>query len=629
MPDTNSSNPRERCIIYGRVSDSKQSGTMAQLTNGRRLAREHDLEIVAEVEDDGVSGDDLERPGLLEVMAIIGRAHRQKAPVGWLIVDHSDRLSRADSLDTAEVLAKMRRLGVHKVATPSRIFNLYDAMDRTLLQIEADHKNNPHLKEQGRKVLNGMLDTARAGFWTGQKAPLGYKVVRNAGDHARRKRGEQDKRCRRTSGRLEIDPETAPLVRAIFERYNNGESSTRELARWLGSQTGRSWTHQGIQHMLERELYAGTRTFGKVATGRHVHVQDGVAVIKKPDEEAGSVTPDVVRLSGWPAIIEPELFAAVQQKLRNGRSNAQHKDAAIVPLSGLCKCGLCGAPMHSHRQGPYPYLRCSRRQHDPVHCPMSVHMRGDEVLRRVLAILSEKLLAGDTVARLVELAGQAEDEARATWEAEVDAAGRAVQGCTTRLATARRRLAEAPDDMVEEYQRLIRELREEMAAAEAELARLRAQQPGAQSGDADLLARWLEHCREMCQGDTAADCATQNAVLRELIAEVSVFPPERTIRGKKTVGRVEVTLPEWLSCVLSRTASRRSARTTGGWAGRSSRPRPSGSSPSGARRGRRGFPSSAAGPESGAAGAPASSARGPRSASRTSRRTPGASPGAP
>ena len=44
---------------------------------------------------------------------------------------------------------------------------------------------------------------------------------------------------------------------------------------------------------------------------------------------------------------------------------------------------------------------------------------------------------------------------------------------------------------------------------------------------------------------------TLNAILRERIAEVRVSPPEKLIKGQKTVGRIEVLLPDWLSRVLA------------------------------------------------------------------------------
>src|SRR5262249_39400819 len=77
MSSDQSTTPPERCINYVRVSDDKQSGASSQLTNARALARTHGLDVVAEVEDDGLSGDDLDRAGLNKVLQIAGQAQRR------------------------------------------------------------------------------------------------------------------------------------------------------------------------------------------------------------------------------------------------------------------------------------------------------------------------------------------------------------------------------------------------------------------------------------------------------------------------------------------------------------------------------------------------------------------------
>jgi hypothetical protein len=177
------------------------------------------------------------------------------------------------------------------------------------------------------------------------------------------------------------------------------------------------------------------------------------------------------------------------------------------------------------------------------------------VLARVRATLADNLLKGDVVARLVAMAGKAENEARADWERSVASAEKAMAGYASRLATARRRLTEAPDDLLEDYQASIRELKEEQATAEADLARLRAEEPVAEEGDARLLGRWLEACRSACEQaqDPGTDGAALNAIFRELVDHVRVTPPLKPRRGN-TVGKVEVVLPEWLSRVLSHMA---------------------------------------------------------------------------
>lgn len=548
MSTQHSTNPCERGIILTRVSDPKQSGASSQLTGCRRLSSLYGVQVVGEVNDDGISGDDLEREGILETLALLQKAHKDGAPIGWLITDQSDRLSRADSLDTSEVLAKMRRLGVRKVATPARIFDLHNSLDRTLLSIEADHKNNPYLKDLGRRALNGMLDAARQGFWTGGKPPLGYRIVKRPDDHGGRKR---------KSGRLEIDPETEGLARELFRRYLDGDS-VRALVKWLRARGVRR-SRTGVEHLLRNEIYVGVLTFGRHACGRHAGLSDGAALIYAEGTPRRTLKGrkgdkgDVVRIAGFPAIIDVDTFTRVQGRLATGRRRGHKQGNVMQPLSGLCRCGACKAPLYYTKTHGVDYLICSAHKGDTSACPTSRHVRADGVLRRTLATLAEHLLKSDAVSRLVELAGKAEDDARSAWQAEIAAAERAVQAADAKLVTARRRLAEVPDDLMEDCQQLIRALKEEKAEAEAERTRLRALPPVTEEGDAELLTRWLATCKTACENALAGlDGPTANAILRELTARVTVCPS----------GRIEVELPEWLCRVLAGVAGRSGQHAT-------------------------------------------------------------------
>src|SRR5262249_14190661 len=146
-------------------------------------------------------------------------------PVTRLIVQKTDRLSRSDTLDAFEMLARLRRVGLRYVVTTQRTIDLNNRLDRTLYALEQEHTNNPFLATMAEMPLGGMAAIAQAGFWVG-RIPLGYRVEKKPGEHGAGKR--------RRSGRLVIDPETAPIVRELFERYAGGESTT-DLARWLTS----------------------------------------------------------------------------------------------------------------------------------------------------------------------------------------------------------------------------------------------------------------------------------------------------------------------------------------------------------------------------------------------------------
>src|SRR5581483_1541383 len=58
--------------------------------------------------------------------------------------------------------------------------------------------------------------------------------------------------------RLEVDPETAPVVRELFERRARG-AGWGELSQFLAEATGRPWTRQAVPHILSNRLYATGR----------------------------------------------------------------------------------------------------------------------------------------------------------------------------------------------------------------------------------------------------------------------------------------------------------------------------------------------------------------------------------
>src|SRR5262245_58516844 len=142
---TTSVSTNERSAAYGRVSGPGQSSVDDQDRWARWLAEEKGWPLVAVVADDGLSGDDQDRPGLARLEAIFRDHQRAGVPITRLIVWHTDRLSRSDTLDAFEVLARLRRAGLRYVVTHARTIDLQSRLDRTLYALEQDHGNNPFL----------------------------------------------------------------------------------------------------------------------------------------------------------------------------------------------------------------------------------------------------------------------------------------------------------------------------------------------------------------------------------------------------------------------------------------------------------------------------------------------------
>src|SRR5262249_57227594 len=107
-----------------RVSDDRQSTIPDQRAWIEQAAKHQGYELVATVEDDGLSGDDLSRPGLLELERVLKSAREQGRAVTAVLAEYGDRLSRGDSLETFGMLRDWRRQGVRYLLSRSRVIDL-------------------------------------------------------------------------------------------------------------------------------------------------------------------------------------------------------------------------------------------------------------------------------------------------------------------------------------------------------------------------------------------------------------------------------------------------------------------------------------------------------------------------
>ena len=174
-----------------------------------------------------------------------------------LLAEYSDRVSRGNSLGTFGLYDRWYRLGLRKIVTREKTFDLDNRTDLTLLGVTQDHGSHPFLLRLAERVANGMAAAAKAGYWT-SKPPAGYRL-----DHGPRE-------GRRKNAKLVLHEEHAPIVREAFERYADGASTT-QLARWLSGklprQSAAGWYPQAVQAVLRNRVYTGVVEFGKRGAG--------------------------------------------------------------------------------------------------------------------------------------------------------------------------------------------------------------------------------------------------------------------------------------------------------------------------------------------------------------------------
>jgi DNA invertase Pin-like site-specific DNA recombinase len=164
----------------------------------------------------------------------------------------------------------------------------------------------------------------------------------------------------RPDRRLEVDPETAPVVRELFERWARGEGRGA-LAQVLDEATGRTWSREAIPRIIKSRLYAtGRMTYGDLVS----------------EWDAG-------------AIVDEPLWHAAQRVAppRPPRS----EDGWL--LTGLLRCGACGRNLkgstNSSKYGTYRNYKCRNRA-----CPARVSVSA----RRIEPwVVLQSLKAGDEV----------------------------------------------------------------------------------------------------------------------------------------------------------------------------------------------------------------------------------------
>jgi len=172
-------------------------------------------------------------------------------------------------------------------------------------------------------------------------------------------------------------PEEARLVRHVFDWVGRARLTIGEVCRRLTqagevTRTGkRVWDRSVVWGMRKNPASMGTAAFGKTRQeplrprlraqrGRALQPRRAVSTVDVPREDWFSIP--------VPAIVEPEVFAAVQDQLQDNRRHArQAQRGALYLLQGVVQCQQCGYAYYGKRLSPsarkgkpraYAYYRC-------------------------------------------------------------------------------------------------------------------------------------------------------------------------------------------------------------------------------------------------------------------------------
>lgn len=287
-----------KTVIYARYSSERQNeqSIEGQLRECYAYAKAHGLTVVKEYIDRAISGKAAENREAFQQM--ITDSDRKAFDV--VLVYRTDRFAR-NRYDSAIYKSRLKRNGVTVLYAKEHI---PDGPEGILFESLLEGMAEYYSAELSQKLRRGMRESALKCHATGGNVPLGYKIG-------------ADKR-------FEIDEKTAPVVKKIFEMYAEG-NTCKDICDYLNSvgiktARGNSYNRSSLPTVLRNKKYIGWY-----------------------------ICKDISVEGGVPAIVDKELFEAVQRKLEGNRKHPQKKRAKEeYLLTGKLYCGDTDIGMIGH-----------------------------------------------------------------------------------------------------------------------------------------------------------------------------------------------------------------------------------------------------------------------------------------
>src|SRR5215211_967931 len=364
-----------RVVLYTRVSTDEQANSgyslEDQLDKLEAHAGQQGWEIVDRITDDGYSGTDPNRPGLLKVIRLA-----QEGKIDVALATQRDRFYRSRLLRLATD-QDLEDCSVRLLALDDTGHMMGDSMLDTFAEWERENTRD--------RLMDGKFKKARKGqIPGGGHAPYGFSWTRN-------ENGKQ-------AGLVPNDD--METVRTIFQMVACGDS-LHEVAHALSAiptpRGGRRWHPNTIARIVRNECYKGIYYYGKHRTVRTPGRKNKRRDSPLPKDEWVAVP---VADSGIPH----GTIDAARGKL-DARYRPRPQAQSFFELGGMLVCSECGCKITGYSGGfdskgnAYRYYVCNARKRDKRLCPHGPSWNADKLERRV-ALRVESLLQDPEAVRL-------------------------------------------------------------------------------------------------------------------------------------------------------------------------------------------------------------------------------------
>ena len=302
-------------VIYARFSSSgqREESIEGQVRECKEFAKRYNLNVIGEYCDYAISGTSDRRP---EFQRMIRDSAKKQFSV--VITWKNDRFARS-RYDSATYKYKLKQNGVSVMYAKESI---PDGPEGIILESVMEGYAEYYSANLSQNVKRGLYDSALKLQTLGQTC---YGLRKGA------------------DSRWEQNPDTAPVVKRIFEEYAAGKPAV-EIVRELNEAgyrtlTGKRFHKDSIRRILSNEKYVGVYKYADI------RVEDGI-----------------------PAIVDRDTFDRVQIMMRkHHEAPAAKKNEGGFLLTTKLFCGQCGEPMTgdsgtSKNGNVYEYYTCNKRR---------------------------------------------------------------------------------------------------------------------------------------------------------------------------------------------------------------------------------------------------------------------------
>ena len=306
--------PEFRVAAYARVSSEKDAmrhSLSMQVSYYSNLIQSHPgWQYAGVYADEPVSGTKDSRE---EFQRLLEDCRAGK--INMVITKSISRFAR-NTVTLLETVRELKGLGVDVFFEEQNIHSK-SADGELMLTILASYA-----QEESRSVSENMKWRIRKAYEKGEimcwRFMFGYKISKTNG--------------------IEIDPVEGPIAQEVFSRVAAGES-LNSVAKWLNrtghyGALGGKWQTPRLREMLSNEKYIGNALLQKTYVNNHLE--------KKKVPNHGEVTQYYVTET-HPALIDPETFATVQQRLAAiAERHAGRPKRQTSEFTGMIRCPNCG-----------------------------------------------------------------------------------------------------------------------------------------------------------------------------------------------------------------------------------------------------------------------------------------------